>query len=202
MTDFPAKCYQELRAALSSIQAHFGERTRSNCHQLLRCECGAALVEFGFSAAVYFSVFFGVIQMSIGLYTYCFVCEAAREASRYAAVRGSNSCGISSTFPNCNLLPTTSGNPLKTYVQGLGYPGAQSANLTVTATWWEPTTNGSGQKSWTTACTGATDGSGNACNLVGNMVKVVVTDNYLLEIPFVPRITLPVSSESEMMIDE
>jgi len=189
--------FLQIRALLCDFSAsgeQDGERAISG-------ECGASLVEFALSAAIYFSLFLGVIQMGMALYTYNFVAEAARDATRYAAVRGAQSCTISSTFPNCNLLPSSTGNPLKAYVQSLGYPGSNAGNLSVTATWWEPTTT-SGHKSWTTACTGATDASGNACNLAGNMVKVVVTENYTLAVPFVPNITLPVSSVSEMMISE
>ena len=187
-------CESHLRCTLDSSQ-------RLNRERDISSECGASIIEFAIASVIYFSLFFGVIQLGMGLYTYNFVSEAAREASRYAVVRGSQSCTVSPTFPNCNLLPTSTGNPLKTYVQSLHYPGSNAGNLTVTATWWEPTTT-NGNKSWTTPCTGATDGSGNACNLAGNMVQVVVTDNYKLAIPFVPNITLPVSSVSELMIDE
>ena len=197
--------YRRQRGRLLEVRASVGyflaSKQRQQADRSIDGECGASLVEFALSAAIYFSLLLGVIQMGMALYTYNFVAEAARDATRYAAVRGSQSCSLSSTFPNCNLLPNASGNPLKAYVQSLGYPGSNAGNLTVTSTWWEPTTT-SGHKSWTTSCTGATDASGNACNLPGNMVKVVVTENYTLSIPFVPRLTLPVSSASEMMISE
>ena len=45
----------------------------------------------------------------MALYAYNFVSEAAREATRYAVVRGPNSCLISFTLPACNLNPLTYG---------------------------------------------------------------------------------------------
>lgn len=170
-------------------------------------DSGATLVESALAASIYFALFFAVIQFCLAMYSYTFVSEAAREATRYTAVRGSQSCTISSTFPNCNLLPTnitsSTNNPVLTYIDSLGYPGLSASNLSAAVTWWEPTVNANGNTSWTTACTGATDSTtGLACNLKGNMVQVVVTYNFNLAIPFWKSVTLPVTSTSEMMIDE
>ena len=50
----------------------------------LRNEEGSALVEFGLSSAVLFMTLFGLMACCTALYSYIFVSEAAREASRYA----------------------------------------------------------------------------------------------------------------------
>ena len=96
---------------------------------------GATLVEMALSASVLFVILFGIIEVCMGLYSYNLVSEAARQATRYAAVRGTNSCTYATkTFPDCNLNPTTAGNAIQTYVRGLGFP--YSSQMNATATWW------------------------------------------------------------------
>lgn len=151
----------------------------------LRSEDGATLVEMAVSLSVLLGVIFLVIQICFVLYADNAVAEAAREATRYAAVRGSNSCNILSSFPNCNLGPTSAGNPLQTAVQGFGYP--ISGGMTVTPTWWSPSVDANGSTSWTTACTTAQDSNQNYCNQPGNQVNVVVSYSVSLPIPFVSR---------------
>jgi hypothetical protein len=163
-------------------------------------ESGATLVEMAICSAVLMTAIFGIIQFSIALYVYNFVAEAAREATRYAVVRGANSCLYSSTFPNCNLNPTTSGDPVGNYVRGLGFPF--SSGLSAAVTWWAPSQDASGVTSWTTPCTGAVDSIGNPCNTVGYAVRVVVTYSYPLSIPFVPSNTLNIHGTSQMLINE
>jgi hypothetical protein len=157
-------------------------------------EEGATLVEMALVSAIMLSLLFGVIQVCLALYAYNFVCEAAREATRYAMVRGESSCLIAPSFPNCNLNPTTAGNTVQDFARSLGYPGLNANNLTATATWWSPT--GTQPESWTTACTAAT------CNAKGHMVEVQVNYAFPLNIPFWKNSTLNLGSTSEMMISE
>ena len=163
-------------------------------------------MEFAVAISAYFALFFGVIELCLSLYCYNFVCDAARAATRYTSVRGSQSCVVSSTFPNCNLLPTgitsSTNNPVLSYIETFHYPGLNSTNLSATVTWWVASQNANGQTSWTTPCTGATDSNGNPCNNVGNAVKVVVNYNFPMSIPFWKNGTLPVTSTSEMVIAE
>jgi Flp pilus assembly protein TadG len=160
--------------------------------ECIRNDQGATLVEMALSLSVLLAMLFGIIELSMALFAYNFASEAAREATRYAAVRGAPSCTVLATFPNCNLNPTTTGNPLQTYVQRLGYPFAQ--NMTVTANWYSP--SGSPGNTWTTACTAAT------CNAVGNAVQVTVSYVYPLSIPFWQSTTINISSTSQMVISE
>jgi Flp pilus assembly protein TadG len=160
------------------------------------------------AASIYLSLFFGIIEISLALYAYNFVSDAAREATRYAVIRGANSCYPNSNFPNCNLLPTNitsttdpTANPVLAYIDSLNYPGLSPSNLSATVTWWVATQNGTGNTSWTTACTGSTDSNGNACNAEGNAVKVVVTYRFPLSIPWLPASTLSISSMSQMVIN-
>lgn len=156
---------------------------------------GATLVEMALSASVLFVMLFGIIEVCMGLYSYNLVSEAARQATRYAAVRGTNSCTYATkTFPNCNLNPTSAGNPIQTYVQGLGFP--YSSQMNATATWWTAVQDASGSTTWPTQCTAA------SCNAIGNAVKVQVTYSFPLPIPFWNNATLNIKSTSELMISE
>jgi Flp pilus assembly protein TadG len=181
----------------------------------IRGEEGSSLVEITLVCTfIYLPMLFGIIQVSIALYSYNFICDAARHATRYASVRGVESCTISSTFPDCNLSPTSGANPtstdgsasLQTYVRNMGYPGIDPSKLTATATWWSanvtnPADGTYSYTDWNTQCT-STDLNGNACNTPGNAVKVVVNYSYTMGIPFVKNFTMNLSSTSQMVINE
>lgn len=92
----------------------------------LGCEEGAALVEFALSSIVLFMTLFGLMAVCTALYSYVFVAEAAREASRYALVRGSACSG----FTDCGIDSAT----VNTYVKNLSYPGINKGNLSASAT--------------------------------------------------------------------
>jgi hypothetical protein len=167
------------------------------------------------SAFVYFPLLFGIIQFSYGLYAYNFVNMAARQATRYAAVRGIQSCQISSTFPNCNMGPDSTNNAtppsaLQTYVRGFGYPGINPSNLTVTATWLAAhvtTPNGSAYSTtaWDSACTAASPlnpYNNQECNTPGNAVQVTVVYQFPLAIPFWKKLSLNLTGTSQMVINE
>jgi Flp pilus assembly protein TadG len=91
----------------------------------LKEEEGASLVEFALCSAVLFMSLFGIIALSGALYSYVFVSDAAREATRYAIVRGSSCKG----FTDCDI------QDLNSYVKNLGYPGINPANLSASASW-------------------------------------------------------------------
>lgn len=185
-------CLDRLRLACGAGR----EQRAGICRQFARGEEGQTIVEMALASAVALAFLFGIIQFSLALYTYNFIDEAAREATRYAVVRGVNSCTISPNFPDCNLDPNSAGNPLQAYVQSLGYPGLNAANLTVTTTWF--TAAGTQPETWTTPCVAPTTG----CNTPGNAVKVQVQYAFPLALPFVRVSTLNLSSQSEMVISE
>jgi hypothetical protein len=172
-----------------------------------RREDGNTMVEMALvSAFVYLPMLFGVFQVSYGLYVYNYVCSAAHQATRYAAVRGVNSCTIQSNFVDCNLSPAGStnpspgsGTPLQNYVQSFGFMGIDQSKITVTGTWYTRSNDNSGgfsNASWTPACT--TSG----CNAIGNAVEVSVVYQFPLNIPFWKNKTLPITGVSKMMISE
>lgn len=171
-------------------------------------EHGNTLVEMALvSAFVFMPLLFGIIQFAYALYAYNFVNMAARQATRYAVVRGAPSCYISKTFPNCNLGPDTTNysagpSALTTYVQGLAYPGINSSNLTVTANWLAKNVN-NGVTTWD-ACpvTGTVDNYGQPCNTPGDAVQVTVNYLFPLPIPFWKSLTLNLTGTSQMVINE
>ena len=177
-------------------------------------EQGGTLVEMALVCAfVYLPMVFFIFEISYAVYAYNFVSLMSRQASRYASVRGVNSCLIASSFPNCNLSPTTASNPnstsgstsLQTWVQSQAYTGLSAANITVTASWWSalvaPGTGTFSTTTWNSQCT-TTDINGNACNTPGDAVQVTVTYAFPLNIPFWKQKTLNLSSTSRMIVNE
>jgi Flp pilus assembly protein TadG len=176
-------------------------------------EEGGSLVEMALvSAFIFLPTIFAIIEVSFAVYTYNYVSQMARLATRYAVVRGSFSCAIQSNFSDCNLGPGGGSNPttadgstaLQNYVRGYVYPGINTSNVTVTATWWtadvtNPGTGAFSSTAWDLACTDTTAG---ACNPPTSAVKVTVNYSYPLNIPFWKQVTIPMRSTSEMVINE
>jgi len=129
-------------------------------------------------------VLIGTFEVALALYSYHYVSDVAREATRYAIVRGSSSCNNNPNLTNCNAT----GDEIQTWVRGIGFPGINPNNLTVTTTW--PTTG--------VTCYP----SSSPCNNPGNLVNVVVTYNFPLGVPFFARGTLNLSSTSQMVISQ
>src|ERR1700757_756095 len=119
--------------------------SRKSTHMLLgqfatgvRSENGQATAEFAFASVVLFCFLIGVMQMARAVYIYNFVSEAAREATRYAIVRGSTSCANTPSLSGCNLSTSAQ---IQSYVQGLNYPGMVSSNLTATVSYLTSSTS-------------------------------------------------------------
>jgi len=145
----------------------------------LRGERGTSTIEFALGASLLFMTVVGILTMMFALYSYNVVSEAAREATRFAIVRGS-ACHFGSP-----CTPATSGD-IQTYVQNLGFPG--SSNLLATAAWSAYPAGGT--------CKHA------GCNGPGDQVTVTVTDQFPVVIPFVPRRTLNMSNTAAMVISQ
>lgn len=153
----------------------------SHARRTVGAEVGATMVEFALASVILFTLVFGVIAICLALYSYNIVAEAAREATRYAIVRGS-AC---TTFSDCKVTS----DQLKTYIRGRGFPGIDPSSLNLVATW--PTTGVTCFPSVT------------PCNNPGNLVSVTVSyPSFLLSIPFVSQQTLSMSSTSVMYISQ
>ncbi|HEY2468851.1 MAG TPA: TadE/TadG family type IV pilus assembly protein [Terracidiphilus sp.] len=155
-------------------------------------EEGGSLVEMALSCLILIPILFGIVQLSIGLYCFHYAADAAREATRWAIVRGA-SCNTN--FGTAYCSPTdakaagATGNDIAQYVRGLGYP--YSGALTTTTKWC--VASASTPATWSSCST-------NQDNELGNQVQVTVSYAYPLVIPFVKTNTLNVSSVSSMTI--
>jgi hypothetical protein len=178
-------------------------------------EDGAALVEMGLSAILVLMALFSIMETSFLLYSYNYVSNAAREATRYAAIRGPNSCSDATItpFPDCGLHPESfvsttdpTQNPLLNYVEAMGYPGLNASNTSMEVKYLVATKTSAGLTTWAAdancSSTSDTDSNGNACNNVGNMINVKVVYRFPLTIPFWKSAIIPVGSTSQMMISE
>lgn len=152
---------------------------------------GSSLVEMALSCLILIPFLFGIVQLSIGLYCYHYASDAAREATRWAIVRGGN---CNSLFGSAYCSPTdgksdgASANDIAQYVKGLGYP--YSASVTTTTQWC---TAGGTPATWTSCSTKKNNGT-------NNQVKVTVSYAYPLIIPFIRKNTINISSTSSMTI--
>lgn len=155
---------------------------------------GETLVETAISISIVLMLIFGVFDFSLAFYTYHFVSDAAREGSRWAMVRGSKSCTQTPNLTDCDATQAE----IAAYIQGLGYPGIDSANnMTVNTNWLTAgTLSGSTGETWTSC--GTTD----SCKVPGNQVQVQVIYNFPLSVPFLWQTGLQVKSTSSMVISQ
>ncbi|MEA2259010.1 MAG: hypothetical protein QOJ51_1835 [Acidobacteriaceae bacterium] len=157
-------------------------------HRSANGESGSTLVETALSLMVFLTFIFGTMEVCLAAYTYHFISEAAREATRYAIVRGasySTDCsGVSSAI--CTATGGNNTGDIATFVQNLNFPGIDPNKMTVKSTWL----TGAG------AACGITHG----CKAPGNQVQVIITYNFPLSVPFVPLNTWTLTSTSQMVI--
>jgi Flp pilus assembly protein TadG len=160
----------------------FGRRDRT-LRRLARSEHGAAALEFALSAGFMFSMLMGLMKVCLAVYTYHYVAEAAREGSRWAAVRGS-ACKISAGT-SC----TATRDQIQTYIRGLGYPGITPASMTVTT-------------SWATYPAGKPCTPSATCNNPSDLVTVNTSYAFPLNVPGMTSHTYTMTSTSTMIISQ
>ena len=173
----------------NSMQASGHAAAPGPKYRAMGSDQGAALVEFAIASSIFFLLLFAVFSFALGFYTFHYVSHAAREGSRWAMVRGSACATYSSTTP----CPAQESD-IADYVKGLAYPGINSAeHMTVkvfTASYNTSTST------WTSCDEGVT------CNAPGNQIKVVVSYDFPLNIPFWSRESITVSSTSTQIISQ
>ena len=170
--------------------------TRSVLKQLASEE-GGSLVEMGFALVGVLSMLFGIFELSMALYSYHFVSEAAREASRFAMVRGSQcAANFSASYcsPTDGQTTGADGGDISHYVNSLGYPFANK--LTATTTWLTPSQDAKGNEIWT-GC-----GNGAGCKNPGSQVQVTVSYPFPLNVPFLKTYTINLASTSSVVISQ
>jgi Flp pilus assembly protein TadG len=143
----------------------------------LKGEDGNNLIEYAIVFMFFMSMLLGIVDFSRALYSYHFLSNAAREATRWAAVRG-NTC---TDDGSCTAEALQS--DIQTYVTNITPPGVDSTKLTTTASW---------------------PGTSPICeedaHSPGCPVDVQVSYNFTFVVPFIRTTPLTLSSSSEMII--
>jgi Flp pilus assembly protein TadG len=144
-----------------------------------RRERGTTLVEQALVLVFLLTMMFAIIDFGRALYTYHFVSNAAREATRWASVRGVNS--------NLPGAPAT-GASVQALVKNVSGMGLDPTKITVTTAWLAPPNN-------SPACIQ------NIKN-PGCVVQVSVQYQYKFFFPFLPTSPITMQSTSEMVISQ
>jgi hypothetical protein len=131
---------------------------------------GSSLIEFSATLGLLMTFVFVLTQISMALYTYGMISECAREATRWASVRGTQ-C-LTSGSASCTATTTTVSN----YAKGLGFPNIGGSAIVPTTTY--------------------PDGD----EAPGHRVKVTITYPYSVSLPLVPHKTISLQVSSEMYI--
>jgi Flp pilus assembly protein TadG len=187
---------------LPAFSTRFRVRRAATRFRRLKGEEGSSLVEYALIFILFITMLLGIMDFCRMLYAYHFVSNAAREATRYASVRGST-CDDDSS---CSLAtpdtgPAAPGNTVvQDYVTMLAVPAGintsstgcgGSACLTTTPTWNPAGSNGP------TICTAAVSG---VPNYPGCTVEVQVSYSFNFLFPLVHTSPVTLSSTSEMVI--
>jgi Flp pilus assembly protein TadG len=151
-----------------------------------RGEEGSVILETAMSSIILLTFLFGVIETGFALYSYHFISEAAREGTRYAIVRGSTAGASTCAAPGPPTCIAQSAD-IQTYVKGLGFPGINPGNMTVTPTW----------SAYANASSCPATGP---CNSPGNLITIQVQYSFPLTVPFIPAHTFAMSSTAAMII--
>lgn len=148
---------------------------------------GSGLVETGLSLSLLLSVMLTIVGFSKVAYTSHFVTFAARQATRYAAVRGSSFSGSSCATVDA-FSCQASASDVKRYILGHSPLGISRSAISVSVTW--PGVASSGLN-----CLSLNGANSPGCN-----VQVTVTYPFLYRLPFLPAKLISLQSTSTMVI--
>jgi Flp pilus assembly protein TadG len=155
----------------------------------LRDESGGSTFEMALCSIIVLFMLMGVMEGALALYTEHAVDSMARDAARYAMVRGSDyagtTCATSSTA-SCNATATN----VSTYLNNNLPPGVVAASLNVKTTW--PGTNAAGNACDTTLGT----------NSAGCTVHVTVTYPFTFLLPVPTSMIIHFGSDATMTITQ
>jgi Flp pilus assembly protein TadG len=153
---------------------------------------GTTLVEFAFVIITFTTFLFGIVGFGHALYTYHFLNNAAKDASRWAAVNGytcnsDSSCNGTAPMNNGQASATDIDTYVRSHVP-TGINGAVGANaastpLKVTVAWTAPA--GASPP----ICTAVTGGVGPFSNYPGCTVNVTVSYAFNFILPLLPTST-------------
>lgn len=126
---------------------------------LAQSESGGSMIEFALSLTALMTFVLVLMEMCMVFYTYGMISESAREATRYAIVRGSTCLTSSST--SC----TASVASINSYATGRGYPNIGGGTMVATTNFIPA-----------------------GSQAPGSQVKVDIKYTVSIKLPFVPRI--------------
>ena len=170
---------------------------RSDMERLARDEGGSALVEIAISIMLLMTLIFSVFEVSMAVYSYHFLANAAQEGARYAIVRGGSwipACDGNGTAGSgygssmCKASPADIAN----YVASRNFPGLHVAAANVCVQYFS-----SPPATASTTCTANT-----SPNTPGSTVQVTITYPFTITVPLVPSYNFSMSSTSQMTITQ
>jgi Flp pilus assembly protein TadG len=155
----------------------------------LKDDCGSGLVEFAIVFLMFMAMILGIIDFGRALYTYHFLSNVTREATRWAAVNGltCNSDGSCDGLGYMNTNPA-SATDVQTYVTNHTPPGIDTSKITTNVTW--PVNADS-----PTICSTPATANSRGCTI---QVQTSYVFGFLF--PFVHNGTMTLSSTSQMII--
>jgi Flp pilus assembly protein TadG len=163
-------------------------------------ERGSAVVEFSLvTVLVLFPLIFGIMDFARAAYAYHYVSFSAREAARWASVRGAQ---CANALPAPCEATSGAGGTVDSHVRSISPAGfyvngnacaATAGCLLVTAS-WPGAPAGSNAPS---SCSG-----GGGSNAPGCAVNVEVQYTFGFDLPFLPAATINMSSSSEVVISQ
>jgi Flp pilus assembly protein TadG len=171
-------------------------------------EQGSELVEFALAITILLTLMFGIMDFSRAMYAYHFLSNAAREASRYASVRGSTFATACTNPPPVAYACEAATADLTAYVQSIAAPGMYVSGGTANASCATPSV---GQLNVCTTWPGtAPSGAAGACDTAngndspGCLVVVKVLYTYGFTLPFVSKnvSNITMTSTSETVIQQ
>ena len=169
----------------------------------IKREKGSTLVEFALVAMVLLTLMLGVIDFSRALYTYHYLSNMARTATRWAAVNGYNCADDTSTTDtggSCNGTDGMNNGPasatdIQNYVANHSPDGIDPSKITTTVSWPIQT---NGPMICDTAI--ASYVGSPYPNYPGCTVEVQVSYQFNFLYPFIHSSSITLSSSSEMVI--
>ena len=179
-----------------------------------RAERGASLVEYAFVVILFLSLLFGISGFGHALFVYHHVNNAAKEATRYAAVRGYK-CNLTPTgYPSCvasnsasGIAGPTNAADVQAYVASITPTSIDATQFTVTVCGVKGAAAcaASGVTGPEVCTADIVDGSGAvlqaaASNYPGCTVSVTVAYPYSFILPLIKISPVNLSSTSEMVI--
>jgi Flp pilus assembly protein TadG len=163
-------------------------------------ERGSTLVEFALVAVlILFPLMFGVIDFARAAYAYHYVAFAAREATRWASVRGAQ---CANALPAPCAATSGAGGTVDSYVRSIVPAGlyVDSSACSATSGCLLITTSWPGAPAGTNAPSACSGGAGS--NSPGCAVSVEVQYTYGFDLPFLPQAAIQMASTSEMVISQ